>query len=316
MTTALPSRVRIVEVGPRDGLQNEAVEIPTAAKVAFVEALVAAGLREIEVTSFVRPDPIPQLADAEAVVEALPEAAGVTFCALVPNDVGLRRAIDAGIGRIAVFTAASESFSRHNIGMSIAESLEVFERVVTDARAAGLTVGGYVSTCFVCPYEGEVDPERVREVTSALIDMGVDRVGVSDTIGAAAPSDVERTVAQLLETVAPKRIALHLHDTYGTALANVYAGLRMGIETFDASAGGLGGCPYAPGAAGNLATEDLVYMLDRLGIESGVDLVKLYAATRGIAGVLDHDLPGKQYQRLRTLEAAGWPPGDYAPSAS
>jgi hydroxymethylglutaryl-CoA lyase len=299
----LPRSIHVLEVGPRDGLQNEGTAVPTADKIAFIEALVDAGCRDIEVTSFVRPDTVPQLADAEAVMAGLPRAGGVTYSALVPNEVGLRRAIDAGLTRIAVFTAASESFAQRNIRMSIKRSLAVFARVVEQARAAGVTVRGYISTCFVCPYEGEIDPARVVEIGSELIAMGVDHLGISDTIGAAVPTDVQRTIGLLLESIEVDCIALHLHDTYGTALANALAGMQMGVRIFDASAGGLGGCPYAPGAAGNLATEDLLYMLDRMGIATGIDLMKLYAASRRLAGVLGRELPGRQYRRLRSLGA-------------
>lgn len=296
--TDLPERVRIVEVGPRDGLQNEARPIPTARKVAFIDALVTAGLSSIEVTSFVRPIAVPQLADAKEVVAGIARAPNVTFSALVPNMEGLERAAAAGIRRIAVFTAASETFAQRNINMTIARSLEVFREVIAAAAARAMTVRGYVSTCFTCPYEGRIGREAVRDVAERLIELGVDEVAVSDTIGAAAPNDIEETVGWVLRTIPRERVALHLHDTYGTALVNVHAALGLGITTFDASAGGLGGCPYAPGAAGNLATEDLVYLLDRLGIATGVDLEQLFLATRIIAGELDHELPGKLYRRM------------------
>jgi hydroxymethylglutaryl-CoA lyase len=297
--TGLPERVRIVEVGPRDGLQNESVPIPTETKLAFIRALVKAGLTEIEATSFVHPRAVPQLADAREVVAGLPAGTGVRFSALVPNEKGLDNAIESGIERVAVFTAASDAFTKHNIRMTIAESIVLYERMIPRALEAGLTVRGYISTSFVCPFEGDIDPQRVLEITKQLLEMGADAVAISDTIGAAAPNDIERVVGLLLEHVAGERLALHLHDTYGTALANVYAGLQLGITTFDASAGGLGGCPYAPGAAGNLATEDLVYLLDRLGIETGVDLGAIFRASRIIAGELGRDLPGKQYSRLK-----------------
>jgi isopropylmalate/homocitrate/citramalate synthase len=295
---ALPASIRLLEVGPRDGLQNEAMLVPTERKVAFVEALVDAGLTRIEVTSFVHPRAVPQLSDAADVMRALRRTKGVTFSALVPNQRGLERAMASGVERIAVFTAASNTFARRNINMSIDESLGTFAPVVRDALAAGISVRGYVSTCFVCPYEGSIAPARVRDVVDALLGLGVDEVAVSDTIGAAVPGDLVPTVGPLLDLVPAERIALHLHDTYGTALANVYAAMQMGITAFDASAGGLGGCPYAPGAAGNLATEDLVYMLERMGIETGVDLDRLFAASRLIAEALGRDLPSRQYQRL------------------
>ena len=275
----LPSRVHIVEVGPRDGLQNEAAQIPTTSKIAFIRALAAAGLTQIEATSFVSPKAIPQLADAVEVAKQLPAVAGVTYSALVPNEKGLERAIESGIKRIAVFTAASESFTKKNINMTIDGSLATFTPVIAKALAGGISVRGYLSTCFVCPYEGDIGREKVRELTQRLLDMGVDEVAISDTIGAASPRQVSDTVEFVLAKTPSEKIALHFHDTYGMALANVLVGLQLGITTFDASAGGLGGCPYAPGASGNLATEDLVYMLDRMGIETGVDLTKLIAAS-------------------------------------
>lgn len=293
-----PQAVKIVEVAPRDGLQNERESIPTPIKLAFIRALVDAGLTNIEATSFVHPKAIPQLADAIEVVAGLPAAAGIRFSALVPNQKGLDRALESGIRRIAVFTAASESFTKKNINMSIDESLATFAPIVATALAKGLSVRGYLSTCFVCPYEGDIAREKVRELTLRLLDMGVDEVAISDTIGAASPRDVFETVGHLLEKVPREKLALHLHDTYGTALANVLAGLQLGIATFDASAGGLGGCPYAPGASGNLATEDLVYMLDRMAIATGIDLKRVAAASSLIAAQLGRPLPSRQWQRL------------------
>lgn len=300
MPGRLPERVKIVEVGPRDGLQNESLPVPTAEKLAFIRGLVDAGLTEIEATSFVHPKRIPQLADAGDVIAGLPRRAGVTFSALVPNMKGLERAIETGIERIAVFTAASETFAQKNIGMSIAESLRVFGEVAGAARAASKSVRGYVSTCFVCPYEGEVPAARVAEVSAALVGVGCDEIAISDTIGAAAPTDMERVVAAVAERVPLDRLALHLHDTYGTALANVCKGLELGITTFDASAGGLGGCPYAPGASGNLATEDLVYLLERMGIRTGVNLEAVARASSQIAVLLGRELPSRQLRRLAT----------------
>ncbi|MBI1849495.1 MAG: hydroxymethylglutaryl-CoA lyase [Planctomycetes bacterium] len=299
----LPSRVTIVEVGPRDGLQNEAQPIPTGDKLAFIERLADAGLRFIEATSFVSPKRIPQLADAAEVAAKLPSRAGVTYSALVPNAKGLERAIEAKIPRIAVFTAASETFTQKNIGMSIEQSLDGFREVVAAARARGMTARGYVSTCFVCPYEGEVAPDRVRDVAASLLALGVDEVSLGDTIGAAAPRDVERVIERVAASVPREKIALHFHDTYGTALANVHAGLQLGIGTFDSSAGGLGGCPYAPGASGNLATEDLVYFLDRMGIWCGVDLRQIASASVAIEKVLGRSLPSKQLQRIKSTRA-------------
>lgn len=296
----LPDRVRIVEVGPRDGLQNEAQPIATAEKLAFIRALVDAGLRDIEATSFVNPKRIPQLADAAEVVKQLPAAPGVTYSALVPNMKGLERAIECGVRRVAVFTGASETFVQKNIGVTIAESLRTFAEVTAAARKAGMSVRGYVSTCFVCPYEGDIRKERVLDVSEALIAMGCDEISISDTIGAAAPTDVFSTVGFVLDRIPSGRIALHFHDTYGTALANVLAGMELGIHTFDSSAGGLGGCPYAPGAAGNVATEDVVYMLDRMNIPCGVDVSRLAAASRMLEKLLGRELPSKQLRRLKS----------------
>lgn len=300
MAVRLPERVRIVEVGPRDGLQNEAQPVGTAEKLAFISALADAGLAQIEVTSFVNPKKIPQLADAAEVAAGLERKKGVTYSALVPNLKGLERAVACDIRRIAVFTAASDTFTEKNIGMTIPESLKTFAEVAAAAKKHGQTVRGYISTCFVCPYEGEVDKKRVREVAEALIAIGCDEISISDTIGAAAPRDVLRTVGHVLERVPLKNVALHFHDTYGTALANVYAGLELGVTTYDSSAGGLGGCPFAPGAAGNLATEDLIYMLDRMEIETGAKLEGVAAASAIIEKTLGRELPSKQLKRLKT----------------
>jgi hydroxymethylglutaryl-CoA lyase len=272
--------------------------VPTERKLAFIRALADAGLRHIEATSFVNPKAVPQLADALEVAQALPPSPGVTYSALVPNDKGLDRAIEAGIKRIAVFTAASETFTQKNIRMSIDESLRTFEPVVQRAKSAGMTARGYVSTCFVCPYEGEISKEKVLDVTQRLLALGVDEVAISDTIGAAAPTDVDRTVGFVLQHIPATKIALHFHDTYGTALANVVAGLQLGITTFDSSAGGLGGCPFAPGAAGNVATEDLVYLLERMGIATGVNIEKTVAAADIMAAALQRPLTSRQWRRL------------------
>ncbi len=301
----LPSEIKIVEVGPRDGLQNESTPIPTTAKVTFIRALAAAGLQRIEVASFVNPKAVPQLADAPEVIKGLPDDDGVTYSALVPNERGLDRAIQSGVRRIAVFTAASDSFTKKNIGMTIEESLTVFRPVLRKATDAGISARGYVSTSFTCPFEGRIDPEKVAEVSQRLLDLGVDEVAISDTIGAAVPTDVESTVGQVLRVVPRDRIALHFHDTCGTALANVLAGLQLGIATFDSSAGGLGGCPFAPGAAGNLATEDLVYMLDGMKIRTGVDSAGVLAAARGVGAILGRTLPSAQARRVRHAKAPG-----------
>lgn len=295
----MADRARIVEVGPRDGLQNEPEQIPTDIKRSFLAALAEAGLRDIEATSFVHPKVIPQLSDAMDIATSLPAAEGVTFSALVPNEKGLDRAIESGISRIALFTAASETFAQKNIRMTIEQSLEVFQIVATRAIERGLSVRAYLSTCFVCPYEGDIDEGVVTELTGKLLELGADEVAISDTIGAAAPNDILRVLAAVSAVAEPEQLALHLHDTYGTALANVSAGLDAGIRTFDASAGGLGGCPFAPGASGNLATEDLVYMLGRMGIETGVNLDRVVSAAAIIAAHLDRELPSRQWRRLR-----------------
>ncbi len=298
---SLPKQVQIVEVGPRDGLQNESLPVPTDTKLAFIQKLIEAGLTQIEVTSFVHPKAIPQLADADEVARRLPRTPGVGFSALVPNERGLRRAIDAGIKRIAVFTACSETFTRNNINMSVDDSLEVFRPLITEAIKNGISARGYLSTCFVCPFEGDMDKTRVRELTQKLLDLGVNQVAISDTIGAAAPTDVFETVGHMLQAVPADLIALHFHDTYGRALANVFAGLQLGIETYDSSAGGLGGCPFAPGAAGNLATEDLVSMLERIGIETGIDLQKVAAAAAVTAGALQPVPTRRPWNRPRSI---------------
>jgi isopropylmalate/homocitrate/citramalate synthase len=291
---ALPARVRIVEVGPRDGLQNEKRPVATAAKIAFVNALAGAGLSDIEVSSFVRPDRIPQLADAAEVFGGIERKAGVRYWALVPNAKGLEAARAAEVSHVAVFTAASDGFSRANVGASVEESLARLKPVISDAKSGGMTVRGYVSTVFGCPYDGDVDPARAAAVSRTLLDAGCDELSLGDTIGVAAPREVERALAAHdAMGIARARIALHLHDTRGTALANVWEGLQQGIATFDASAGGLGGCPFAPGAAGNVATEDLLYLLERLGVDAGVSLDQVAEASGGIATALGVRLPSR-----------------------
>jgi len=291
--STMPRSVRIVEVGPRDGLQNEAKIVPTEKKAEFVRLLAAAGLRDIEVASFVHPKWVPQLADAPELVQRLEPNPKIRYSALVPNMKGLERAIETGIRRIAVFTAASETFNRKNINMGIQESIDVFKPVVERALKEGISVRGYVSTCFVCPYEGAIGKEKVADVVSALFDLGLDEVSIGDTIGAATPKDVESTCDYLLGRFAVEKLAMHFHDTYGMAVANVYQSLQMGFSIFDSSAGGLGGCPYAPGASGNVATEDLLYLLDRLNIQTGVSLKLLRRASQFIAAELGRDLPSR-----------------------
>ena len=295
----IPTRVRIVEVGPRDGLQNEAAAVSTADKVAFVNALSAAGHTQIEVSAFVSPKWVPQMADAAEVFAGITRRAGTRYTALVPNSEGLTRAMASRVDGVAVFAAASESFSRRNINQGIDASLERYRDVCDQARAAGLPVRAYVSTAFGCPFEGAVDPGAVARVSAALFEMGAGEVAVSDTIGIAHPGQVPGVIEAVAAHVPIGRIALHFHDTRGTALANVLAALHLGVAVFDSSAGGLGGCPYAPGATGNLATEDLLYMLDGMGIETGVSLPGVAAASRAIGARLDHRLPSRYLAATR-----------------
>ena len=286
--------VRIYEVGPRDGLQNEAEPIATDAKLRFVDLLADAGLREIEATSFVSPRAIPQLADADELMARLDRRPGVRYPVLVPNERGLGRAEAAGADAICVFTAASEAFTARNINMTITQSIDAFRPVVARARERGWWTRGYVSTAFGCPYTGSVAPGAVADVAQRLVDLGVEEVSIGDTIGVAVPGDVRRVVAALVAAgIATERLAMHFHDTRGTALANVTAALELGIRCFDASTGGTGGCPYAPGAAGNLATEDLVYLLDREGLSHGVDLDGLLEAARHVSATLGRPLSTK-----------------------
>ena len=287
---------KIVEVGPRDGLQNEKVTIPTEVNVAYITALSDAGLRVIEAGAFVSPKWVPQMADSAEVYRNIPKDPGVEYPVLVPNMKGLERAIEAGVRSIALFTAASESFNRRNINMGIDESFANYAPVAARARAEGMRVRGYVSTSFGCPYEGEVPPEKVLEVSARLLDLGCYEVSIGDTIGVGTPMQVQGVIGMLLQVIPAGKLAMHFHDTRGTALANTLAALEMGIVTFDASSGGLGGCPYAPGASGNMATEDLVYMLDKMAIDTGVDLNRLVAASSVIAPFLDHPLPGRYLQ--------------------
>jgi len=270
--------------------------VPTQAKVAFVRDLVAAGLKDVEVSSFVRADLVPQLADAAEVFRALgPAPAGVTYGALVPNERGLEGALAAGVGKVSVFTAASETFNQRNIGTSIAGSLTRFAPVARGAKAAGRVLRGYVSTAVACPYEGPIAPSAVRDVVQRLLELGCDEISVGDTIGAGTPGEIARLLEALLPTLAPERFVLHCHDTRGMAVANVLAALRLGVFRFDASAGGLGGCPFAPGAAGNLATEDLVFLLNGLAIQHGIDLERLRAASQGLSGHVGHALPSRVF---------------------
>jgi len=291
-----PPRITIVEVGPRDGLQNERALVPTADKIELINRLSAAHLPVIEVSAFVSPRWVPQMADAADVFAGITRAPGIRYTALVPNLAGLDRAVAAGVTEIAVFAASTETFSRKNINQSIDESLATYAQVCGRAHAAGLRVRGYLSTAFGCPFEGAVAPGRVADVAARLADLGVFEVAISDTIGIAHPGQVPRVLEAVLTRVPVHQLALHFHDTRGTALANVLASLPYGIATFDASAGGLRGCPYAPGAAGNLATDDLIYMLDGLGLETGVSLAGVTDASTFIASKIDHRLPSRYAQ--------------------
>jgi hydroxymethylglutaryl-CoA lyase len=297
------NHIRIVEVGPRDGLQNERSPIETEAKSAFIARLVDAGLHEVEATSFVSPKWVPQLGDAAEVWGQLPPNG--MFSALVPNLKGLERALTLGVQRIAVFTAASEAFTAKNINMGVDESLAVFEQVLSTFRAAVPDgwVRGYVSTAFDCPYTGPVPPEQTAGVANRLLRMGVNEVSIGDTIGVAVPTDVTRLSEHLLDLMNPSQITYHFHDTRGTAIANVAAAMAMGITSFDASAGGLGGCPYAPGAGGNLATDDLVYFLDRSGYSTGVDPRKLAEASLPVLKLLGRS-PSKAQLALLGAECS------------
>ena len=297
------SRVTIYEVGPRDGLQNEAAPVATEDKIALVNALTRAGLPVIEVTAFVSARWVPQMADAEAVFAGITRRPDTRYSALAPNLQGLARAQAAGVSEVAIFAAASETFSRRNINQSIEESFTTYAEVVSAAHAAGQRVRGYLSTAFGCPFEGEVPVARVVDLTHRLIDLGVFEVAVSDTIGIAHPGQVARVLTALAKRVPVDRLALHFHDTRGTALANVLKAIEFGITTFDASAGGLGGCPYAPGASGNLATEDLLYMLQGLGLETGVDLDAVFDASLVIEPRLGHPLPSRYVQARAATSA-------------
>jgi len=295
--------VRIYEVGPRDGLQNEARPIPLATKLRYLELLADAGLREIETTSFVAPAAIPQLADADELMAALPRRPGVRYPVLVPNLRGLARAEAVGVDAIAVFTAATDAFTTRNIRMTVDESLDAFAPVLARAGELGWWRRGYVSTAFGCPYSGAVSADRAVEVGARLLALGLDEVCFGDTIGVGVPPQVRDIVARAADAGIPlPRIAFHFHDTRGTALANVAAAMSVGVRCFDASTGGTGGCPYAPGAAGNLATEDLVYLLDAIGIDHGVSLDEVLVAARFIADALGRPLATKVGQ------AGGWDP--------
>jgi len=292
----VPRTVRIVEVGPRDGLQNEPAVLPVDARLAFIEELAAAGLPVVEVGAFVRSDRVPQMAGTDEILRRLPTNGSTIFSVLVPNTQGMARAAQCGVREVAVFTAASEAFVRRNINMTIDESLTTFREVMAIARPLGCRVRGYVSTAWWCPYAGRVPGENVRRVAGALYEMGCYEIALGDTIGAATPGEVVALFELLSSDLPLHALAGHFHDTRGTALANVLGALECGIGTIDASAGGLGGCPFAPGASGNLATEDLLYMLHGMGIETGVDLPRVARASGHLAGLLDHPLRSRYLQ--------------------
>lgn len=299
----LPARVRIHEVGARDGLQNEKTAVPTAVKAEFVHRLAAAGLTTVEATSFVHPKWVPQLADAEELFPQLQDLAGVHLPVLVPNERGLDRALALGADRIAVFGSATETFASRNLNRTVAESLAMFEPVVARAKEGGAHVRGYLSMCFGDPWEGPVPVQQVVRVAKALLDLGCDELSLGDTIGVATPGHVRSLLGELNEEGVPTdRIGVHFHDTYGQALSNTLAALQHGVTTVDASAGGLGGCPYAKSATGNLATEDLVWMLDGLGIETGVDLAALTATSVWMAEQLGRPSPSRTVRALSHKE--------------
>lgn len=295
----------IYEVSPRDGLQNEAALIPIEGKRRLIDALIGAGLRRIEMTSFVSPKWVPQLADAEELARTLTPPEGVTLSALCPNAKGLERALSAGLQEIAVFLSASETHNRMNINKTIADTLSVFSEIVPPAREAGLRVRAYVSTVWGCPYEGDVDPAKVLWIAKELLSLGCYQISLGDTIGIGTPRQTRDIVKRFLDEMPPEKFALHLHDTRGTALANALVGLELGVRDFDASVAGVGGCPYAPGAAGNMATEDLVFMLHGMGVATGVDLDKLIEAGNVAEQVIGRPLPGKVHRagpfRLRSV---------------
>ena len=288
----LPDRVTICEVGPRDGLQNEARNVPTPDKVRLIEALAATGMRRMEATSFVSPKWVPNMADAEAVLTGVRRCTGVSYAALVPNLKGLERALTAKPDEAVIFLSASEAHSRRNINKSIAEALQVYREVTAAAKTAGLRVKAALSTCFGCPYEGDVDPAVVSRITAELLAMGADEVGISDTTGMANPRQVHALVSELAGHFPLERLSLHFHDTRGMGLANVVAGLQAGVTVFDGSIGGLGGCPYAKGAAGNVATEDMVHLLHEMGVDTGIDLSALLECARLAQGLVGRSLPG------------------------
>jgi len=297
------SNVKIVEVGPRDGLQNEAREVPTEVKLELIERLAAAGLRSVEATAFVSPKWVPQMADHVEVLERIRRKPGVSYPVLTPNLKGFEAARAAGATEVAIFGAASEGFSRRNINCSIAESLDRFRPVAEAAKKNNVKVRGYVSCVLGCPYEGEVSPQQVANVAGDLYDMGCYEVSLGDTIGTGTPGKTKAMIAACTARIPVEKLAGHYHDTYGQALANIYASLELGVRTFDASVAGLGGCPYAAGASGNVATEDVVYMLHGLGMDTGVDLDKLVEIGRWICAVLRREPSSKVNRAIAAKKA-------------
>lgn len=298
----LPDHVSVYEVGPRDGLQNESASVGIARKARLIEALVAAGLKRVEITSFVSPKWIPQLSDADDLALAIERDPGVRYSGLVPNMRGLERATAAKMTDIAVFLSASETHNRRNINKTIASTLDVFRELVPAAIKRGMRVRAYVSTVWGCPYEGNVDPRRVVELSLTLLDMGCFEISLGDTLGVGTPLQTRRILADVLSEIPAASLAMHMHDTRGMALTNITVGLEMGIRAFDTAIAGMGGCPYAPGASGNLATEDLVYMLQNLGVKTGVDLAKLMEAGQVAEAIVRRELPGRVHRAgLRSL---------------
>jgi len=289
-------KVRIFEVGPRDGLQNESEVLTVEQKIQFISLLLAAGHKDIEAGAFVRPDKIPQMADTKNLLSRLPSAKNVNFWSLVPNERGYQDALASKVKNIAIFTAASETFNQKNINASIDESFERFKLFVPDAKKRKIKIRGYVSTAFGCPYEGKINPKVVLKVTERLVKLGCDELSIGDTIGVANPTQVHALAKKLLKIAGPKKLALHFHDTRGTALANILAGLEEGVRAFDSSSAGIGGCPYAPGAAGNVATDDLLYMLSEMGIETGINLKLQVKASEFVQRILGRKLPSKYLQ--------------------
>ena len=298
----MPDSVRVVEVGPRDGLQNEKTPVPVEVRVAFIRRLAAAGLRTIEAGSFVSARRVPQMADTAAVLARLPAAPGVRYTALVPNVRGMDEALAAGVAEVAVFASASETFSQRNIGCSIAESIERFRPVLDLARARGVAVRGYVSCVLGCPYEGEVSEKAVVSVSRQLAELGCHEVALGDTIGIGTPRRARAVVRAVAGETGIAMLAVHFHDTRGQALANILACLEEGVATVDGAVAGLGGCPYAPGASGNVATEDLVFMLEGMGVATGVDLDRAVEAGRFIAAHLGRDTGSKVAQAIASCE--------------